>query len=70
MALPAGSASRNWLSSATKRGSASGGSGGACNGSPNEKSYDFTVKMSAKSEPISSATWNETGSVPWFWNVM
>ena len=55
-ALLAGSASRNWPSSASKRGSASGGSGGACNGSPNEKSYDFTVKMSAKSEPISSAS--------------
>ena len=69
-ALPAGSASRNCRASASKRGSASAGSGGALSGSPNEKSYDFTVKMSAKSQPISSASWNETGSTPWFWIVM
>ena len=65
-ALLAGSESRNWPASASNVGSASAGSGGALSGSPNEKSYDFTVKMSAKSEPISSASWNETGSTPWF----
>ena len=63
-AASSGSTSTNWLFSTSYTGSTGGGSGFAWTGSPSAKSCSLTDMMSAKSQPISSPSVKEMGSIP------
>ena len=62
------SASRNWLRSGSKAAGWGGGSGSAF-GSPREKSWSLTAKMSAKSDATCSASSNSRGRCAELWTT-